>query len=654
MPYTRFDNNSKQDSKRINILDNILRVAMREPSNEVLHQLAIMHRCARSLFIDMTDEAIEWLITASPSEHGWFKSASSLRRFLETDTDSISNSRLITGIGGVVTCMAYRAVSLNSAMQPIFPCSTEIKRMSQFLRDHVEPFLVCKINRAYKTRPQDGQAPTLIEAITLEARDDLSDASGVEFDEEKLPRVRLKSSMFNRTVVNTHSDNWVSAAVKSGVNARAHVSGTVPLALAACAGLLSLHDSSESDWFHDNDKLRVFCGSFLIPVYVRGDYHSLSETAAGIEHFIAERTQHSSSVPRQPAELYQIALLLMKESVDNNLKEGESMSLREAVEAVLPEISIKTPLRAKLTPQNHIIETVFDLRASLSYFFRSKKNMVPNNQLGTLTKETKNIIEKWIDSTMSLSPDRILIPSFSYICETVTYNDINDFKESSDSMASSETKHNESINFRASFPLGDTVQKKDDNAGVNFQSSCATVFAAVMRNGLLLQYASEDIQNNFDIVLAAVKQNGWALKYASKELRTNPRIVFEATKYNDWTINYAHPNLQVRGKEFFSAVIKNNPKIVGIPNINMKILSGFMASLGIATMIIVMMTYISDFFKEEKGNLNIGFSFTGAVSVACSMGLFFNSQGYKTNFSGEEEAQSDFNAVGTSSAPTHP
>ena len=45
---------------------------------------------------------------------------------------------------------------------------------------------------------------------------------------------------------------------------------------------------------------------------------------------------------------------------------------------------------------------------------------------------------------------------------------------------------------------------------------------AVQRDGLALEYASEDVKNNVAVVSAAVKQKGLALEYVSEELVGNP------------------------------------------------------------------------------------------------------------------------------------
>lgn len=47
----------------------------------------------------------------------------------------------------------------------------------------------------------------------------------------------------------------------------------------------------------------------------------------------------------------------------------------------------------------------------------------------------------------------------------------------------------------------------------------------VAGNGLALQYASDDDQNNYDIVIQAVENNGLALQFASPEMQKNRNIV---------------------------------------------------------------------------------------------------------------------------------
>lgn len=67
------------------------------------------------------------------------------------------------------------------------------------------------------------------------------------------------------------------------------------------------------------------------------------------------------------------------------------------------------------------------------------------------------------------------------------------------------------------------------------------VLEAVKRNGMALEYASEELKNDKEVVLEAVKQNDWALEYASKELRDEIIIekVKEAEEHQDIAVESA-------------------------------------------------------------------------------------------------------------------
>ena len=63
--------------------------------------------------------------------------------------------------------------------------------------------------------------------------------------------------------------------------------------------------------------------------------------------------------------------------------------------------------------------------------------------------------------------------------------------------------------------------------------------AAVSKNGLALEYASEQCQNNPDIVMAAVSNNGLALEYASERCQDDIEIVSAAVLKTGLALEYA-------------------------------------------------------------------------------------------------------------------
>ena len=48
---------------------------------------------------------------------------------------------------------------------------------------------------------------------------------------------------------------------------------------------------------------------------------------------------------------------------------------------------------------------------------------------------------------------------------------------------------------------------------------------AASQNGLVLEFAAEEMKSDFEIVMTAVSQHGLALQYATNEMRGDAKIV---------------------------------------------------------------------------------------------------------------------------------
>lgn len=106
---------------------------------------------------------------------------------------------------------------------------------------------------------------------------------------------------------------------------------------------------------------------------------------------------------------------------------------------------------------------------------------------------------------------------------------------------------------------------------IYFQNDKEVVLVAVKVNGLALEHASKELQqdedvvlaavsdepnalklldrknplrNDVEIVLAAVSQDGWALEYAGKQAQANPQVVLAAVEENGYAMQYAGPALK--------------------------------------------------------------------------------------------------------------
>jgi hypothetical protein len=96
-------------------------------------------------------------------------------------------------------------------------------------------------------------------------------------------------------------------------------------------------------------------------------------------------------------------------------------------------------------------------------------------------------------------------------------------------------------------------------ASEDLKNNFEIVLAAVNNYSDALEYASEDLKNNFEIVLAAVNNNGNALEYASKELKDNYEIILSAVKTaaNGEALEYASKELKDNYEIVLAAVKKN-------------------------------------------------------------------------------------------------
>ena len=77
------------------------------------------------------------------------------------------------------------------------------------------------------------------------------------------------------------------------------------------------------------------------------------------------------------------------------------------------------------------------------------------------------------------------------------------------------------------------------SAGTPDRVPCLLGVPAVEKNGLLLQYAADELRADAEVVFAAVQQNGWALLHGSEELRSDRDIVLAAVQQNGRALQHA-------------------------------------------------------------------------------------------------------------------
>ena len=91
-------------------------------------------------------------------------------------------------------------------------------------------------------------------------------------------------------------------------------------------------------------------------------------------------------------------------------------------------------------------------------------------------------------------------------------------------------------------------------ASENLKNNYDIVMVAVTDHGGSLIYASEDLQNNYDIVMAAVTIYGKSLEYASNNLQNNYDIVMAAVTNCGYALGFASKDLQNNNDIVMAAV----------------------------------------------------------------------------------------------------
>ena len=80
------------------------------------------------------------------------------------------------------------------------------------------------------------------------------------------------------------------------------------------------------------------------------------------------------------------------------------------------------------------------------------------------------------------------------------------------------------------------------------------VLAEVQQNGLVLGYASRELQQDRQVVLAAVQQHGEALRFAPSELQADRQVVLTAVHSSGFSLGYASAELRADREVVLAAV----------------------------------------------------------------------------------------------------
>lgn len=266
----------------------ICRAVMRHPDDEVKTLMLSMKDKLKNLLVYQSDEGIEWLLGAE-RQRGWgvFKDAKSLREFL--NSDNVSNARLITGLHVITVCMAYRAMGNNHVLPPHNPVTTAQKQMFAVCKALYQPNTVPAIAKLYTgkyTEQIEGDTNNINPRFYVEmTRDDVSVVSDIHNDDPVLPKEAMPEKKY-KLYDAMGKPTWAAVAQQHNVELRCHASGTTTKALSVICGLLP------PELRKDPRVIKKISGALILPNMLRGDYHSIAESAAGVDFYLNPRTEN--------------------------------------------------------------------------------------------------------------------------------------------------------------------------------------------------------------------------------------------------------------------------------------------------------------------------------------------------------------------------
>lgn len=318
VPLLKVGSPKNPNSRNNSDMDLITRTVMRNPNSEAKAALYELHAKLASKLLNQSDNGLTWLLGGSSmNARGGFKDARQLREFLQNQPDTISSSRLITGLHTLLTAIAYRALHHTRTIAPYSPQTLDQRNIDALYNgahpnfydysapDHSESYCDSRTSLAGGQYPHYDPNTQLIS----NPREEISDGS----DTEDLPAPRRLGGMVFWKRSNNRCTTWAGAAHEGNVPVRLGISGT------------TLHSLAVIEWLFGKapgkleiKTLELLVATLIIPTYHRGDYHTIAETSAAFQHFVATRPGgNASNAVLSPQQALKRGLELMERAVTN-------------------------------------------------------------------------------------------------------------------------------------------------------------------------------------------------------------------------------------------------------------------------------------------------------------------------------------------------
>lgn len=322
----------------------ITRAVMRQPNKEVTAQLIFLHGKLKKHFYEMSDKAIEFLLSFNEKEpRGGFVNkvdktgkiiksrVEKFKEFLEQNPNEKKPQQLLTKIQSILNAMA--TLVINNCPEIIGQSDMSQFDMNDKVFDLMELKMVRRVREAYPSRLSDIDPDKNDPFFTAE-QEVASSASEVEAEDRyspNAPSVKFFKKSQDKQVI-----SWPEAAAESGVPIRAHVSATVALLLPALEGLYDDGKIEEKSWFQNDENAKMLAGALLLPTLERANFHTSAETAAGVIFYLNERAMLKENVqrinkPLAPDEAFKVALEMLESAANDQVSEKQKMSLKQAI-----------------------------------------------------------------------------------------------------------------------------------------------------------------------------------------------------------------------------------------------------------------------------------------------------------------------------------
>ena len=208
----------------------------------------------------------------------------------------------------------------------------------------------------------------------------------------------------------------------------------------------------------------------------------------------------------------------------------------------------------------NVILLLLEFKITFSIYSHDYK-LLYNHLIDTNTEKLENYITN-IYKNNSLNNDHKLYILKEYYIDNENRS-LEDYKSYLDNLSYQESQiiaDNADLTIHDKYLLLKIINKYEilslSFINNNVREHKEIVLASVNKNGILLQYASEELKRDKEVVLASVNQNFHSLKYASEELKKDKEFILDLVNKKPLALQYASKEFK-EDKQIVLATVTN-------------------------------------------------------------------------------------------------